>query len=293
MDISVALGGGGSRGNSHVGVLRRLEKEGYRIRAVAGTSFGGIVAALYAAGFSPDQIEEIFCRVDPATLYGRAPGDGPALLGLSGVTYWLNETLGERLFTDLLLPCALTAVDLKSGQEIVLAEGRVKDAVLATIAIPGVFPSVHVNGWELVDGGVVNPVPVSVARALAPGLPVVAVSLASSLGEPTHEWKMPVPNAVPRILADQLTRLTYAKALEVYMRAVEVGARALTQYRLVAEAPEVVIRPDVGHIDMLDVVDPHSMAILGEQAVAAALPQLRRAIPVRSTRFRRWFGAPR
>src|SRR5512132_1549372 len=112
MDISIALGGGGARGNSHVGVLRRLEKEGYRIRAVAGTSFGGIVAAIYAAGFSPDQIEELFSRVDYGTLYGRVPGDGPALLGLSRVSYWLNETLGERNFSDLLLPCALTAVDL-------------------------------------------------------------------------------------------------------------------------------------------------------------------------------------
>lgn len=289
MDISVALGGGGSRGNSHVGVLRRLEKEGYRIRAVAGTSFGGIVAAIYAAGYSPDQIEELFCRVDYATLYGRVPGDGPALLGLSRVAYWLNETLGESLFTDLLLPCALTAVDLKSGQEIVLAEGSVKEAVLATIAIPGVFPSVHVNGWELVDGGVVNPVPVLVARALAPGLPVVAVSLASSLGQPTREWKMPMPNAVPRVVADQLIRMPLARALDVYMRAVEVGARALTEYRLVAESPAVVIRPDVGHIDMLDVVDPHHMATLGEEAVAAALPELRRAIRTRP-RFRLFGG---
>lgn len=291
MDITVALGGGGARGNSHVGVLRRLEKEGYRIRAVAGTSFGGIVAAIYAAGYSPDQIEEIFCRVDYANLYGRVPGDGPGLLGLSGVAYWLNETLGERLFSELLIPCALTAVDLKSGQEIVLAEGRVKDAALATIAIPGVFPSVHVNGWELVDGGVANPVPVSVARGLAPGLPVVAVSLASSLGQPIHEWKMPVPNAVPRVVADQLIRMPLAKALDVYMRAVEVGARALTQYRLVAEAPEVVIRPEVGHIDFLDVVDPHQMAMLGEEAVAVALPDLRRTIRSRP-RFR-WFGGAR
>src|SRR5512143_3205463 len=126
MDISVALGGGGARGNSHVGVLRRLEREGYRIRAVAGTSFGGIVAALYAAGFTPDEIEEIFCRVDQAALYGRAPGDGPSLLGLAGVTHWLNETLGERTFADLKIPCALTAVDLNSGQEVVLSEGLVR-----------------------------------------------------------------------------------------------------------------------------------------------------------------------
>jgi len=65
MDISVALGGGGAKGNSHIGVLRRLEKEGYLIRAVAGTSFGGIVGSLYAAGNSPDEIESAFIKVDP------------------------------------------------------------------------------------------------------------------------------------------------------------------------------------------------------------------------------------
>src|SRR5512143_3953719 len=123
MDISVALGGGGARGYSHVGVLRRLEKEGYRIRAVAGTSFGGIVAALYAAGYSPDEMEEIFCRVDQRKLYGRAPGDGPSLLGLTGVTQWLDETLGDRGFEDLRIPCALTAVDLNSAKEVILSEG--------------------------------------------------------------------------------------------------------------------------------------------------------------------------
>ncbi|HEY6073707.1 MAG TPA: patatin-like phospholipase family protein, partial [Anaerolineales bacterium] len=141
MDISVALGGGGAKGNAHIGVLRRLEQEGFRIRAAAGTSFGGIVASLFAAGYSPDEIEEIFCEVDQTKLYGRGPQEGPALLGLIGVVKWLEEVLGERTFEDLKLPCALTAVDLTNGREVILNEGVVKNAILATIAIPGIFPS--------------------------------------------------------------------------------------------------------------------------------------------------------
>src|SRR5512141_198167 len=151
MDISVALGGGGAKGNSHVGVLRRLQKDHYRIRAIAGTSFGGIVAALFAAGNSPDAIEEIFCQVDQSKLYGRGPGDGPALLGLIGVVKWLEDTLGDCTFRDLRLPCALTAVDLTNGRELVITEGSVKNAVLATIALPGIFPTFHMDGLELVD----------------------------------------------------------------------------------------------------------------------------------------------
>jgi NTE family protein len=290
MQISVALGGGGARGYSHVGVLRRLEQEGYRIRAVAGTSFGGIVAALYAAGHSPTEIEEIFCRVDQSKLYARAPGDGPALMGLVGVTQWLDEILGGCTFADLKVPCALTAVDLNSGKEVILSEGSVRDAVLATIAIPGMFPAVHINGWELVDGGVLNPIPVSVARSLAPGFPVVAVNLTPLLGAPARRWKMPLPNSVPRLVAEHVNRMYFAQALEVYMRSAELGSRALTEYRLRSESPEVVVRPDVSNIEVLDEVDPRHMSMLGEEAVAAVMPQLRNAMSWRSRIGRSWAG---
>ena len=130
MDITLALGGGGSRGHAHVGIIRRLEQEGFRIRAVAGSSAGGIIAAFYAAGFTPDEMEVQFSKVDQTKLFGRSPGDGPALLGVAGASKWLNEQLGERTFADLKTPCALTAVDIKSAREIVLDQGRLVDAVL-------------------------------------------------------------------------------------------------------------------------------------------------------------------
>src|SRR5215216_714780 len=86
MDITLALGGGGAKGNAHLGVIRRLEKEGFRVRGVAGTSFGGLVAVLYALGYSPDKIEEVFASLDQNKFYGHAPNDGPSLIGLAGVT---------------------------------------------------------------------------------------------------------------------------------------------------------------------------------------------------------------
>ena len=86
MDITLALGGGGAKGHAHVGVIRRLEKEGVRVRGVAGTSFGGLIAVLYALGFTPDTIEDMFASVDQSQFYGHVPNDGPSLLGLAGVT---------------------------------------------------------------------------------------------------------------------------------------------------------------------------------------------------------------
>lgn len=289
MDVSVALGGGGSKGFTHVGVLRRLQKEGFRIRAIAGTSFGGIVAALFAVGYSPDAIEDIFCRIDQHGLYARGHHDGPSLLGLIGVTKWLDETLGDCTFQDLQLPCALTAVDLTGGRELVIDEGNVRDAVLATIALPGIFPSVHSEEMEMVDGGVTNPIPVSVARKLAPGLPVVAVILTRPLGEPTKRWKMPMPSLLPRPIAERINRTNFAQAMDVYMRAMEVSSRALAQYRLAADGPEVVVRPQVKDIDLLQVIDPHEMALRGEEALQAVLPELKKATTWRA-RLRRFIG---
>ena len=120
MEISLALGGGGSKGIAHIGVLRCLEREGIRVAAVAGTSAGGIVAALYAAGYSPDEILERFKKLDFSHMYRHDPGDHPSLLGVAGVRKVVSELLGERKFSDLKIPAALVSVDLRSGKEIVL-----------------------------------------------------------------------------------------------------------------------------------------------------------------------------
>ena len=182
MDITLALGGGGSRGYAHIGVIRRLEQEGFRIKAIAGTSFGGIVGVLYAAGYRPNDLEEMFCALDQKRLYGHAPEDGPSLIGLAGVRQQLINILGDRTFDSLRMPFAVTATDLKSGSEVVLTSGLLLDAILATIAMPGIFPARHIGDFELVDGGTLDPVPVVPARALAPRLPVVAVSLTLPMG---------------------------------------------------------------------------------------------------------------
>lgn len=276
MDISLALGGGGAKGNSHIGVLRRLEKEGYRIRAVAGTSFGGLVAVMYAVGHSPDEIERIFASVDQSRLYGRDAEDGPSLLGLSGVRKWLREIIGEKTFDDLKIPCAVTAVDVKTGKEITISEGRLKDALLATIAVPAIFPPHKLDGWELVDGGVLNPVPVSVARTLAPGLPVVAVVLTDPLDQPVHAYKIPVPAILPRSIVERISRMNFAQTFDIFMRSVDLNSRAVAYYRLQVDAPEVVVRPDVCNIDFLDKVNVSEIAKLGELAVEEVLPDLAR-----------------
>ena len=275
MNITLALGGGGAKGNSHIGVIRRLEKEGYKIQAVAGTSFGGLVAAFYAAGYSITEIEDMFASLDQAGLYGRSPEMGPSLLGLAGAAKWLKGIFGEKTFDDFKLPCALTAVDLKCGCEVILSKGRVVDAILATVAVPGVLPHVHINEWELVDGGVLNPVPVSVVRSLAPKLPVVAVVLTEPLGVPARTWMLPLPNLLPRVLMNRLARVSYAQAFDIFLRSLDIADRALAEYRLEVDKPEIIIRPAVHHLDLFSKVDVRAVAQLGEDATEVVLPELK------------------
>lgn len=290
MEITLALGGGGAKGNAHIGVLRRLEKEGYKIRSVAGTSFGGLVAVLYAIGYSPREIQAIFESVDQKALYGRSQHDGPSLLGLTGVRHLLDRVIGEKTFDDTRIPCAVTAVDINTGGEVILNEGSLRDAVLATVALPGIFPVQRLNGWTLVDGGVLNPVPVSVARTLSPNLPVVAVVLNDPIDTPLRGYNIPIPSIVPRTIAESLSRISLAQSLDVFLRSVDVSSRYVAYLRLQMDKPEVLVRPEVHHIQLLDRVVVEDVAQLGEDALVKVLPDLKRETAWMTRVSRRVFG---
>jgi len=289
MDIALALGGGGSRGFSHIGVLRRLEQEGYRVRALAGTSAGGIVGTLYAAGYTPDEMEARLAKLDLTKLFGRSNNDEPSILGLGGATKVLEEFLGDLTFEKLKLQCAVVAVDIKSAQEVILREGSLVDAVLATCAVPAVFPPRQIGQHQLVDGAALNPVPVSVARSLAPTLPIVAVVLTPLLGKDRNLLSLHFPSRIPAPILERLNRLRLAQALNIYIQAADAGARMLTELRLKLDNPDVIVRPDVEGIGLLDKVDVHHVIRLGEEAMDAALPELKRATTWPNRLRRRYF----
>ena len=273
--ITLALGGGGSKGYAHLGVIRALEELGFEIRAVAGTSAGAMAGALYAAGFSPAKILDRAASIRQEDMFGF--GRGPGLLSAAGIQHVLEEFIGEMEFSDLRIPCALTAVDLKEMKEIIIREGKVIDGLMASTAIPGIFPPKLMGDRVLVDGMVLNPVPVDAARDLAPRLPVVAVTLTP---EP-ERWKVTSPweKQPANPLLRPISRLRIAKAFDVYLRSMDITLHMLGEIKLELEQPEVLIRPDVAQIGSLDRVDVHRVADLGEQAVLekkAALKKLKR-----------------
>lgn len=286
-DVVLALGGGGVKGSAHLGVLRVLERNGFRVRAIAGTSAGGLWGSLYAFGYTPDEIERRVDQAEVNTLFGREPTDGPAWLGVVGVRQTLRDALGDCRFQDLRLPFAVTAVDLNTARRVVIRRGPVVEAVMATIAVPGVFPAATLDGHTLIDGGVMDPVPVTLARQLLPGLPVVAVVLSP----PLEDWDDSTP---PRLLGSlsfltrYIERLRFSQALTVFLRSMDISGSLLTELLLAADPPDVLIRPSVRGIGLLDDVDLQQVARMGENAAQAVLPALERAVAWPAGLRRRW-----
>jgi len=271
MEIALALGGGGARGLAHIGVLKVLEREGIRIGAIAGTSIGGIIGAAYAAGYGPDQITNLANAASIRDML-RARPEGPALMGISRIEQWLHGILGQRTFADLRMPFAVTAADLNSGEEIVLRDGIVAHAVLATIALPGIFPPQLMGDHRLIDGGALDPVPVRPARSLL-NAPVVA-SVLSPGREMWCEARSPsLATMLPA--SEMLLRLRPGQALKVFQEYMEITARTFAETRLEIDRPEVIVRPEVWRVGLLDEPRVSEMTELGIRAMNKALPGLR------------------
>lgn len=277
-EITLALGGGGIRGVAHIGVVRALVSNGFTIKAIAGTSAGGIFGAAFAAGFNSHEIEEIARNFAEKPSFKRQSSDRPSLLGVDGIHKILVELLGEITIEELPIPFVTTAVSINSGKEIIISTGKVVDAVLATIAIPGVLPSQEIGGKILMDGGVLDPVPVKAARWLNPSLPVVAVVLnkkPENFEESPYQLPFTVP--VPSTIVDQIKKLRLVEALAIFTRSSEVSSNKLSELNLIIDQPDVTIAPLVGQYNLLDKVDASDLIRSGEIAAEKMIPQLERA----------------
>jgi len=291
-EIALALGGGGIRGIAHIGVIRCLEEHGFKVRAVVGTSAGGLVGSVYAAGYSIEAIAQAARDLAMHPSFKRSPDDKPSLLGAASVTKLLIEMLGEQNIEEFPIPFVATAVSVKSGEEFLLNKGSAVNAVLSTIAIPGILPIQEINGVTLMDGGVLDPVPVKAARWLNPKLPIVAVVLHDkSIEAMPDRIPLPLPEVLPYPIKEQLSKLRIVEAIKIFSRSVEVCTQRLSELNLMLDKPDVIIRPKVGHFNLFGKVNPDELIQKGYEATMPMIAQLMRACGlyktfVRALKFR-------
>ena len=189
--IGLALGGGAARGFAHIGIVRTLIAHGIVPNVVVGTSIGAVVGGAYAAGHL-DTLEEWARSLQPRNILGyldiRLNGSG--LIGGDKLAAQLEAAIGQTLIEDLPLKFATVATEVRTGHEIWLTHGRMVDAMRASYALPGIFSPVLVGDRWLVDGALVNPVPVSAARALGAEI-VIAANLSSDVFTHSHDDLFP------------------------------------------------------------------------------------------------------
>ena len=245
--VVLALGGGAALGWAHIGVIRALSAGGVPIDAIAGTSIGAIVGAAHLAG-KLDVLEDLARRMDWRQLlnYTDLRFSGGGLLAGQSVMRELEAHLGSGLIEDLPKPFAAVSADLLTGRRVVFTQGRLLDAVRSSISIPGVFAPHQHNGMLLVDGGLVEPLPVVTARSLGADL-VIGIDILSDFDGraraagivPADDSSGSPPSGRSRrrrsLLPERGSRDTNSKAPRVNLRGVLVTSFALLIRQLTRE----------------------------------------------------------
>jgi NTE family protein len=257
--IGVALGGGAVRGAAHIGVLDALDDAGLAPSIITGTSAGAIVGGLYAAGRSARDIIGLAARLRWLRLV-HPTVNRRSLLDTRRLGRFLDGALGGRDFRSLDRTFAAVACELTTGARVVLTEGPVIEAVLASAAIPGVFPPVDRDGALLVDGGLVDLVPAALARSLGADV-VVAVDVSG-----------PLPRRAPRTMLQILVAATH----------LQTGVA-----ESLARDADVVLSPAVDEFAFWELSRIPEFVQAGREAAEAALPVIRALCQVVAAR-RHW-----
>lgn len=264
--IGLALGGGGAKGFAHIGVIHALEELGIRADVVTGTSMGGVIAAMYAAGLGADRIEAI-ARGTGLTVLSAREASHLGLFGKAKIRRMLHSTLGDVTFDQLPRKLAVVAVDLESEVEVILDSGSVVEAVLATTAFPGVFAPEIRDGRYLIDGGALNNVPFDVARQLGADR-VIACHVSAHRG-PLFQDTPLTGTGAESFLRQFLLRAGAMTMWQVVDRTIAIMQDGHVRDKLAECPPDVMICPQVGHVGLFDVGQLDSCVAAGIAAVRA------------------------
>ena len=277
----LALGSGGARGWAHIGVVQALRELDIQVDMVAGTSMGSLVGAAIAS-HRVDSLHQVALDLDWKHLFHyffefTFPRTG--LIDGGKIVDFLNEHVSTGTIPDLPLPYAAVAVDVITGQRHVLRDGDVIQAVRASISVPGIFAPVKRGDAMLVDGGLVDPVPVDVVSDMGADV-IIAVNLNRSIGDLHNSPLLPGPTIKPMDkierkltrFVENINKMSLVKRnpfdlgpmknlfdaartpdiLEVLGNSLRIMEAQLAQFQLAASPPDILIEPELNHINFMD-----------------------------------------
>jgi len=279
--IGLALSSGVGRGWAHIGVLQALDELGLEIDVIAGTSIGALVGGLYLADHM-DTLEtwaRSLNRMRIMRYLDLSVAQGGIFAG-KRLARLLTENVGHLAIEHLPKPFTAVATELDTGHEIWLRHGPLVESLQASYALPGVFPPVELDNQRLVDGALVNPVPVSVCRVMGARL-VIAVNLnADMLGKGSRRGKRKPREEGGRFLEQLFGRGDDPGLFDVMATALNILQDRLGRSRLAGDPPDVTIAPRVGHIGLLEFDRADELIKEGREAVERSRPFLEEALAV-------------
>jgi NTE family protein len=300
--IGIALGGGAARGWAHIGVLKTLVDAGIRPDIVAGTSIGAVVGGCYVAD-RLDVLERFARELTRRRVFGYLDFNlaGSGLITGQRLCDRLEEHLSERTIETLEAPFTAVATEIGTGHEVWLSRGRLVDAIRASYALPGIFRPVKINGRWLFDGALVNPVPVSVCRALGARY-VIAVNLNTEMyGRSTvapevaagrHERPSAEPSEIKvgngRAALKLLQRQLFGKGGDdvpgistVMIEAFNIVQDRIARSRLAGDPPDVMVSPRLGGVGPFDFHRADELIERGAAAARRVIEDITRELEVR------------
>jgi NTE family protein len=254
--IALALGGGAARGFAHVGVIKALEAQGIVPDIIVGTSAGAVVGSLYASGLSGFELQKVAMEMDENQVGDWSLPDRGVFKG-EALQAFINKAVGNRPLEKLPRVFSAVATDLRNGETTVFRTGNTGMAVRASAAVPGVFQPVQISGREYVDGGLVSPVPVRIARSLGANF-VIAVDISAR----PHDAQV-------------------KSTLDVLLQTFTIMGQSISRHE-VTEA-DVVIRPVTADLPSTDFNGRHRAVLEGEKATAAVIADLKQKLERRRT----------
>lgn len=298
--VGLALGSGAARGWAHIGVIEALIEQGIKIDYIAGTSMGAMIGAFHASG-RLRELNDIACGLDwRQVLYYFLEMSFPrsGLIDGRKIADFARKSIAFSRIEDMAIPFRAVATDVQTGEEIILDQGDAIDAVRASISIPGMFTPVPLRDRILVDGGLVNPVPVNVARAmgadtviavdvnhfiphdLLPGHSgmaamaitgqdeVVELDRAASISDRFLERiRTRLKERGPRSIQPWLKPAALPNIFDILGNSIRIMEVSITESRFESEPPDILLRPKVGHINFMDFHRAPEVIAAGRAAV--------------------------